>query len=307
MKCGEKSRINDVVVSTITDIDDRKNILHALSSLWGAKKPDEFPGPQPVSIERKHFQDLSNDTYHVGRKTDGDRYAFCAMKFNGVNLTFIVSRNFQVHLVKTEATKAAYDGTIVDCELIGDTLVMFDCVMAGGSNLKSFPFSERLKACETVNSFFRTHDPKLITDFTFEVKHFDFLTNMNQLIDATCKHKSDGYVFIPENKGIVQGTHSSMFKWKPLLQNTIDFGFQHNKIYLQNSAKLLSINISVDLNNIELNDDELTIIECAFVSDKKWKALHIRHDKTHPNGHYTYKKTLVNLTEDIQENEFLNF
>ena len=303
MEC-EKSTINDITVKTILNEEEREAIVSQLNALWGSKKPDMFPGPQPISIERKHFSEFRKDSYHVGRKTDGERFALCLMKYKplhedtAVNISFILSRTLQIHLIRTKSTKGAHEGTIADCELIGNTLVMFDCVMASGSNMKSSPFSERLNACNSICSFIQS------PDITFEVKTFSMLKSMEQFVKVPCKHKSDGFVFVPEKKGIMQGTHSTMFKWKPLIQNTIDFGILNGKVYLQNNTNQVTVNVRIDLDDVKINDDSMTIVECMYVGEKRWKGLHIRHDKHQPNGHYTYKKTLINIAEDIQESEF---
>ena len=58
--------------------------LRFIHSAWGTirdgKLPPFFPGPQPISIERRHFDILKNSSYLVCEKTDGVRHIMmCVM------------------------------------------------------------------------------------------------------------------------------------------------------------------------------------------------------------------------------------
>ena len=66
--------------------------LQAFHSMWGTitrngRMPPIFPGPQPVSIERVHFDKLKNNPYVVCEKTDGLRVAILAFTFNSKTIT----------------------------------------------------------------------------------------------------------------------------------------------------------------------------------------------------------------------------
>ena len=48
-----------------------------------------------------------------------------------------------------------------------------------------------------------------------------------------------------------------------------------------------------------------TIVECKYISHlRKWVPIGVRTDKHHPNNRRTFYKTLENIREDIQLNEF---
>jgi len=49
-----------------------KYAISFMETHWGTK--GIFPGCQPISIERKHFDILSKNDYVVCEKTDGTRY-----------------------------------------------------------------------------------------------------------------------------------------------------------------------------------------------------------------------------------------
>ena len=294
----ESTQIGNTKVLKLIDTQEKNDVFKHMQHMWDPKKVNEFPGPQPISIERRHFQELLSREYYASNKTDGERFVVCMTKYMDQYISFILSRNLDIFLFKSTCTKNAYNGTIIDCELIGDNFQVFDCILWGGSNVKTSGFSERLSACETVCSYIKD------SNFNFKVKKFVPLAQSAELASET--FKSDGYIFMPENKPIMQGTHSSLFKWKPLYSNTIDFGVQNGKVYLQNSGKLIAVNISLDTKDITFNTDDLVIVESSFIKQKHWKALHIRSDKNLPNSHYTYKKTLINIDENIQVDEIFN-
>ena len=46
-----------------------KHVVNYIHTCWKSK--DYFPGPQPISIERRHFPILKGAEYLVCEKTDG--------------------------------------------------------------------------------------------------------------------------------------------------------------------------------------------------------------------------------------------
>ena len=48
---------------------------------------------------------------------------------------------------------------------------------------------------------------------------------------------------------------------------------------------------------------QLTTVECAY-GESGWYFVKLRPDKTYPNNLRTFDRTLVNIKEDIQTNEF---
>jgi mRNA guanylyltransferase len=102
-----------------------------------------------------------------------------------------------------------------------------------------------------------------------------------------------------------------MFKWKPRDSNTIDFLFTRRSsskwgMYVQEKGKYI---FESELSN-ELALDgtvEGSIVECQYMHDDSprwWKPMNIRTDKTHPNNRRTFYRTLTNISENIQLNEF---
>tara|TARA_B110000977_G_scaffold201646_1_gene297457 strand:+ start:3997 stop:4857 length:861 start_codon:yes stop_codon:yes gene_type:complete len=279
-------------------------VVENLNALWNTPK-HTFPGPQPVSIERKNFTTLKSMEYLIGHKNDGERYALCFIRHNDKPRCFLLNRTLGTTYISLLVSRKLYEGSIFDCELIDNNLHIFDCPLFAGKSLKSVNFLERLSYCKTFISALRTRDSD---GYTFSTKQFVSRLNYNQL--EKCE-KSDGYIFVPLHKPVQTGTHMSYFKWKPLLQNTIDFAMcEKKKVYLQNAGKLCKSKVELDLSEISCESIEFVkdtvILECQFVSADKWKALHIRHDKVLPNSSFTFKKTLINIEENVKFSELVS-
>jgi hypothetical protein len=108
------------------------------------------------------------------------------------------------------------------------------------------------------------------------------------------------------------GTHETLFKWKPLEHITIDFlcdvdstvdGRPVMGLFIQGPTYITT------LTGLTAGGPPTRfkgkIVECAY-GDCGWYVIKERPDKTHPNNRRTYDRTLVNIRENIQTNEFLN-
>ena len=110
-----------------------KYVVQYIHTKWGSK--DYFPGPQPVSIEHRHFPVLKGAEYLVCEKTDGERYMMVAFIFEGKRKCVFVNRAFNMFEVPINLKKSVYDGTILDGELYEDTLMVYDAVWVNGESV----------------------------------------------------------------------------------------------------------------------------------------------------------------------------
>ena len=279
---------------------DNLSILEYLNSRWLSKKFC-YPGPQPVSIERKHLK-LLKDDYYIGHKNDGERIAICITRYDNKPRCFLLNRKLESTPINLLLSKKLYEDTILDCEIIGNEIILFDCPLFAGESLKNTIFSERLVYLQSFVTCMRQRPED---KYTFRVKPFVKLSEHKTL---PTEEKTDGYVLVPNKKAVQCGTHNYYFKWKPLLQNTVDFAInKKNQVFLQNAGKLCSAKVEILLHNLQLDfsDNETIVVECKYVSNDKWEALQVRHDKDCPNSLFTFKKTLVNLSEDIKFSELI--
>ena len=267
--------------------------LEFIQTAWEGAAAGRFPGPQPVSIERRHFCLLKRQPYLVSEKTAGVRHLLvCTME----GLVAIVNRAFLVEPVKIRVPKdTLLDGELVKTRTGKMLFVVYDAVRVKGENLMHAPLTERLeKARGVLKGIIKTAG----APFEIRVKNMWALGTPFPDLNSF-EYETDGLVFTPINEPIRMGTHETMFKWKPRERITIDFCLQNgHELFVQDrgepykEAELHTRNKRPDLPNG-------TIVECGY-GDLGWFVEKIRTDKTHANNRRTYFRTLVNIRENIQ-------
>jgi hypothetical protein len=300
-----------------------EHVVKFIHHVWGSK--DYFPGPQPISIERKHFPILKGAEYVVCEKTDGERYMMVATTFEGKPRCVFVNRSFDMIEVKINFNKKAYEGTILDGELYENTLMVYDSVLVNGILVAHQNLDERLLAAEEMMKFiiYMKSDKYRLKMKTFHMMN-DFEVFMDEYL-PTVQQKIDGLVFTPVYDPIRLGTHETMFKWKPLEKNTVDFLMKREpsretpgckpgamvwRLYVQEKGKMY-FESEIPQNRIpdEAWFEDGAIVECRYMtweSPMWWQPLKRRRDKNHPNNRRTFYRTIVNIKEDIKMKEFLD-
>lgn len=287
------------------------HVVNFIHRAWGSK--DYFPGPQPVSIETKHFPVLKRGAYMVCEKTDGERHMLVALTYEGKRTCVFVNRAFKMIEVSLRLKKSAYEGTILDGELYGNTLMVYDAVLVCGQSVWNCTLLERLQASRTLmqSVIQMKSDAYRVTCKTFHHMK-DFETFMNDHL-PTVEQVVDGLVFTPVNEPIRIGTHETMFKWKPREKNTVDFMMKREgsawRLYIQDKGTLY-FESDIPPNRFEDEPwfEDGAIVECQYMTDDApmwWRPLKRRYDKTHPNNRRTFYRTIVNIKENIQMHEFL--
>jgi hypothetical protein len=298
------------------DSIDADKVNHLVRNWWGENENNFFPGPQPVSIERKDISLLKTNDYRVCEKTDGERFLFVCVKYMNQSLAVLINRKQEVFLLPIVGGNDIFAGTLLDGELVKTKssrtykYIVYDCVRAFGESVISNTHTERLQSGISVVAQIQNTKQAL---FKICVKQFYPFARMSEYIDIvvpTLTHDIDGYIFTPNNEPIRTGTHYSMFKWKQRLHNTVDFLIKDGGVYImkKNKIQLLSgvvVKIPPVLEEeIKMGQKKNVIFECEYVSEMTWIATRVRSDKTHPNGFFTYTKTMHNIREDIQLFEF---
>ncbi len=290
-----------------------KTIISFIHDNWPNSKSGFFPGPQPISIERKHFKTLFKGDHLVCEKTDGVRHLFVAFLYKGAKkLSFLVNRSYDITVVPNVFAKHVYDGTILDGELIEKEFLIYDGVLVSGTNVITRNLIERLTCAETVTKGVL----RVANQIAFKMKSFSNLNDQNFWNTLPLlKYKTDGLIFTPVSDPVMIGTHENMFKWKPLEKNTIDFlakwdqrGSKWNLYVLEKGQLVFESEVPLHLVPPGINITENAIVECEYKfkeSPRWWKPLNIRTDKSHPNNRRTFYNTLTNIKEDIQMKEFI--
>ena len=273
-------------------------LLSFIQESWKSEILTRFPGPQPVSIERRHFPLLKKQPYFVCEKTDGVRHLLVSFS-EGV---FIVNRAFSFEKASVRIPK----DTILDGELVtskaGKRLFMvYDAVCTKGEDLMHKPLTERLEAARrVVKGIIKTAN----APFELKVKTMYCLEDFGSFPElSSFEYETDGLVFTPINEPVRTGTHETMFKWKPFDRITIDFCIKNGEeLYVQDRGEFYR-EATLHLRNRRQDLPDGTIVECGY-NDLGWFVEKVRTDKTYPNNRRTYFRTLVNLREAIQLNEF---
>lgn len=301
-----------------------KYVIDFIHSTWGSK--DYFPGPQPISIEYKHFPILRENEYVVCEKTDGERHMMVALTYEGKRKCVFVNRAFNITEVTINLKRDAYDGTILDGELYENTLMVYDAVLVAGNSVWNKTLTQRLESAQNMlkSVIYMKSDKWRLKCKTFHSMK-DFKKFMDEYL-PTVQQQIDGLVFTPVNEPIRIGTHETMFKWKPQEKNTVDFlmkrettretpGFRKGplvwKLYIQDKGKLYyESEIPLGRVSDETWFEDGAIVECKYITWEDgpmwWKPLKRRYDKTHPNNRRTFYRTIVNIKENIQMPDFLD-
>jgi hypothetical protein len=272
-------------------------LLNFIQESWKSDGT-RFPGPQPVSIERRHFPLLKRQPYFVCEKTDGVRHLLASTE-EGV---FLVNRAFVIEPVKIRIPKdTLLDGELVKTKVGKSLFVVHDAVRVKGENLTSKPLNYRLDAArKVIKGIIKT------AQAPFEIRVKTMYLWGSEAVPAldTYEYETDGLVLTPINEPIRMGTHETMFKWKPKERITIDFELRNGlELWVQDrgvpykEAELHTRNRRPDL-------PDGAIVECGY-GDLGFFVEKVRTDKTHANNRRTYFRTMVNLREDIQVGELI--
>ncbi len=289
------------------------HLRNFIADAWGSTDVNRFPGPQPISIERRHFPLLKKQPYMVCEKTDGMRVMLVSTTFEGKKLCVLVNRAFHVEEITLNVPRE----TILDCELVGNMILVYDAILVKGVDVTKKPLTERLVAASSATkTILRTVKDR----FTIKVKKMYPLAEIKTVLEAEYPYNTDGLVFTPINEPVRMGTHETMFKWKPRNTITIDFVVKHTGqyydrghtgyepvmfLYIADKDKLKEVTLFNPLVKYkDLKSYEDRIVECGY-GETGWYFVKVREDKTYPNNLRTFERTLVNIKEDIQPLEFL--
>ncbi len=301
-----------------------KYAINFMEKSWGTK--GIFPGCQPISIERKHFDILSKNEYVVCEKTDGVRYMMMALYYGDQKVCLFINRALEMFKVSLNFRMNIFKGTILEGELYENMFMVYDCLMTCGEVVGNKDFFERLENCKKTvkKAMILNTDP-----ISLKVKKFHLHKDFREFMDKylpNVKQEIDGLIFTPIHEPIRIGTHETMFKWKPRNKNTIDFLVKKGptaetpgcvpgqyvwRLYIQERGKhVFESSIPVDKMKDYKWLRQGDIVECMYVTWENgpiwWKPLKKRTDKTFPNSRRTFYRTLVNIKEDINMKEFLD-
>jgi len=102
---------------------------------------DRFPGPDPVPVMRKHFEQLASG-YWISDKSDGTRMLMAICTVQCKNLVVLMDRRMRLfHVAPMELPNDTYKGTLLDGELVTSReghktqYLAFDALAVNGTSL----------------------------------------------------------------------------------------------------------------------------------------------------------------------------
>ena len=290
-----------------------KHLVTFLHTTWNSSNKNYFPGPQPISIERQHFGILRRNNYVVCEKTDGIRHALLAVMYDDKKMCVLVDRSQEMYLMPLNLPKPMFQGTVMDGELVktetGWQYIVYDCLLVANRHVGHLELTRRIEEANgSVSGIMKmAKDPIKI-----KIKQFWPMSQFGEFTQTVFPYRTDGVVFTPVDEPVRIGTHETLFKWKPRDENTIDFQMKWhtNKwgMYVQEKGKLVfESELSLEKSQgLDIQED--MIMECQYIHwewPRWWRPINVRTDKTHPNNRRTFYRTLTNISENIQLNEFL--
>lgn len=248
-------------------------ILNDYLTLVNASIMNGWVGPKPVSLE--HINMMENDNipnitndYCITDKADGLR---CLIYVSPNGKCYAITMNMQVFDIKVDCNKP---NTVIDCEYVfedksGNRIEMFglfDIYYLEGESVMANPFiapknspsrlafMNQLRFTPLKNStivktkkYYPTNQKKTIWKATKEI--------LDAITDGVYPYHTDGIIYqpmslvvggttknnqVPANTG---RTWSSVFKWKPSTENTIDFLVRYDKRKIKRALNPMSNNV----------------------------------------------------------------
>lgn len=300
-----------------------------------------FPGAQPVSMTRENMKYLVDMPYMVSWKADGTRYM---LLIEDRDKTYFIDRDnsvFQIHGI-TFPDSADYrekhlKDTLCDGEMVIDTdpelgtklprFLIYDIIVINGTNrILRKDFKMRFDAIkeQVVDVRHRATHAGIINrarePFGIRRKDFYNLSATEKVMNMNTGHEHDGLIFQPIPLPYTGGQCDHILKWKPPHLNSIDFKCQVAKItemgclpetyammYVGGHPPVMFAKQQLKRSQISaFREYDGKIVECTLGSDRQWKVLRIRTDKSHPNSHRTAESVLKSIMEPVTKDFVLN-
>lgn len=261
---------------------------------YGVQDNQQCPFPLPKNITRADIPNI------IGTSKDFFKHYVCSWKVDGQrkhlvflnNKTCVIDRKDQVQFMD-DLKEPHMDGTMFDCELIGNQILIFDMVIIRHKkDIQSKPYHQRLQVAKAlVEQLGCTGKDRLSVKPIFNRDEFSMKKDQSPW-------PTDGVIFTPVHQPVVE-SDLPIFKWKPTKDQTVDFLVKGHGLYCGDGtgwndfwATIPDLIPSQTVWEFELHDDQ-------------WKPIRIRPDKNRGNSRYVVESTLKSRKEDIKLEELL--
>lgn len=271
-----------------------------------------YPGPQPVSIDRSHFETVASQRYAIAPKTDGVRACLMVTDIDGLHTVSLWDRTLSsaygvyIHNVPRVMYQV---GSVLDGEVVVDrqtgrwTYLAFDCFIINGLPQYHKPLWDRLRAMRLTldQSYTGTANDTV----SLAVKEYTSLHDApppgGEASLQSPSYPSDGYILMPVDIPVVFGHHDQFFKLKTC--HSVDFVYKRGSLFVYNTeTKRL---VKAGTLGGALGIDDGAIVECTLEtwhsnpSKRVWRYHQTRTDKATSNTLHTLEKTLLNMEENL--------
>ncbi|KAL2064477.1 hypothetical protein VTL71DRAFT_4971 [Oculimacula yallundae] len=333
------------------------------------RKNTSFPGAQPVSFARRHLEALTHQDYYVCEKSDGMRYLlYLTEDSEGKEIHYLIDRKNDYWFIPTGGlhfpvprdVQAFHTGTLIDGELVFDKLpgggvqpkyLVFDCMVLDGNSLMNRTLDKRLayfkeRIFDPYKQLLEEYpDEKQYMHFFMELKAMQFsyaVEMMFRQILPKLPHGNDGLIFTCRMSDYKHGTDQNILKWKPELENSIDFKLRLEFPLIQPDAQDKAEGVNEAwrdydampicnlymyagdsredpyYSNLHLDEDEWEsmkarneplndrIVECFMDSQKRWRFMRFRDDKTNANHTSTVSSVIESITDRVTEKDLID-
>lgn len=264
-----------------------------------------------------------------------------------------------LHFPVPRDQQAFHVKTLIDGELVFDKLpdggtqlkyLVFDCMVLDGNSLMNRTLDKRLAYFKE-----RIFDPykHLLAEYPEERQYMHFIVELKAMqfsyavemmfrqILPKLPHGNDGLIFTCRMTDYKHGTDQNILKWKPELENSIDFRLQLEFPLVQPDAQDRAEGITEPYrdydampvcnllvyagdqredpyyNNLHLEEDEWEsmkareeplndrIVECFMDTQKRWRFMRFRDDKTNANHTSTVDSVIESITDRVTEQDLI--
>ena len=178
----------------------------------------------PVLLDKKAFPNIKS-FYSVTDKADGKRM----LLFYDESKSFLYSNEPHIDFkIKNKITHSNYSFTLLDGEYIENlnTYLVFDGLFINGQNIQYYSLINRLKFIDAFIKNISKSDIKIqLKQFYFDSNYKDLCQKAYQIYQSKHPYHLDGLIYTPIDDVYYNRTNTikQTYKWKPLIENTIDF------------------------------------------------------------------------------------